>query len=560
MYATIFKILGLAVCLAMLAPVQAAEVNLHGVQFPEKQPVKLAFGATPIAPQARVSGEVVFRNGQARIELSYDAMKPAILFGGDVTCFVVWAVTRDGQAENLGELLTRKRGGKVSFSTGKKNFAIMVTAESYYLVSQPSELVVFRNTPHSVDTADSKAFIFERLAPAPRHSMDAIAHILWDSKVPLDLLQARKAYELATRHEAEKHARQIYNEAGAALKGANALEGSPRSRELLDAARRAVALSNEALNVTMHRIEALEVERRLAERRAETAALEQRAAEAEAAAQAAQRMADDARRLAEEVRAEKERTMAETAALRAEKSTLESVMASLRQEKVVLQGEADRLTVEKVEMERESARLISEKNGLEAESQRLLSDKTALQAEAQRLREEKLTQEQVSRRLESEKAALEEQSRRLKGERDELSGRLQNALSHVADTQQSARGFVINLPDILFDLNEASLKPEAQLVLAKLAGILLIMPNQGATIEGHTDSTGSAEYNLDLSQRRATAVKHFLQLQGLGPARLHAVGFGMEQPVADNSSADGRKRNRRVEIVISETGEEVASN
>ena len=81
--------------------------------------------------------------------------------------------------------------------------------------------------------------------------------------------------------------------------------------------------------------------------------------------------------------------------------------------------------------------------------------------------------------------------------------------------------------------------------------ILLIMPDQGVLIEGHTDSTGNAEYNLDLSQRRANSVLEFLHSEGLKPRRLEAVGLGMQRPVADNHSAEGRKRNRRVEIVIS---------
>lgn len=513
MQARFLKSLCLVGILAMaLAPAGAAAVKLHGVQFPEKRPVELSFTATQIAPAARVTAEVTYRNGQARIEMVFADMKPAILFGGDVTCFVVWAVTRDGQVENLGELLTRKQSGKLTFSTGKKNFALMVTAESFFLAAQPSELVAFYNWPSATDGAESSPFTFDDFVSAPRHSMDAIGHIKWDSKVPIELLQARKAYELAGRHDAEQHANRVYIEAGAMLKSANETASSaPKSRELLDYSRRAVALSTEALNISLHRIEALELERQIAERRAETEALERRAAEAEAAEA-------DARRLAEEVRAEKERTMAETAALRAEKTQLESAMVMLNQEKTDLQDESVRLTREKAE--------------LQAAAETLRSERTVLETEAQRLQRE----------------------------RDELKGRLQNALSHVAETQDSVRGFVVNLPDILFDVNEATLKPEAQVVLAKLAGILLIMPDQRATIEGHTDSTGSAEYNLDLSERRANAVRHFLRSQGLDPGRLQAVGYGMQQPVADNSTPDGRGRNRRVEIVINETGGAVSSN
>jgi len=122
----------------------------------------------------------------------------------------------------------------------------------------------------------------------------------------------------------------------------------------------------------------------------------------------------------------------------------------------------------------------------------------------------------------------------------------------VADTQSSARGFVVNLPDILFDLNEATLKPEARVVIAKLSGILLIMPELNLRIEGHTDATGSEEHNQALSERRATSVKDFLTEQGLAAGRIVAVGYGETRPVADNESAEGRKKNRRVEIVISQ--------
>jgi hypothetical protein len=152
----LLKTLTALVCLAVIAPaVKALPVELHNVQFPEKRQVDLSFRATQIAPAARIVAEVTYRQGQARIEMTYDAIKPAILFGGDVTCFVVWAVTRDGQTENLGELVTRKSSGKLTFSTGKKAFALLVTAESFYLVSQPSELVSYRNAPSSLVNTDS---------------------------------------------------------------------------------------------------------------------------------------------------------------------------------------------------------------------------------------------------------------------------------------------------------------------------------------------------------------------------------------------------------------------
>jgi outer membrane protein OmpA-like peptidoglycan-associated protein len=512
MHGNSLKTLSILTCLtAALFATPTPAIPLQGMEFPEKRPVRLGFTATPIAPRAQLEAEVYYHDGQARIELDFDDMKPAILFGGDVTCYVVWAVTRDGQTENLGELVTRKRYGKMTFSTGKKTFALLVTAESYYLVGRPSELVIFHNEANVMDGGRSAPFSYDDFVEAPRHSMDGIAHIIWDSKVPLELLQARKAYELAQRADAATHASQVFKEAGNAMRGANVTATSaPKSRELVDLSRRAVALSNEALNISMHRRESIELERQIAKRRAETKELERRAFKAEAAAEAARRMTDEAR-------AEQERTRAETAALESEKTRLESAMAALSREKTELLGDSERLGLEKAT--------------LEEEARRLQDESTRLAAEAERQRQA----------------------------REELNGRLQAALSHVAETQESVRGLVINLPDILFDLDEATLKTEAQLVLAKLTGILLILPDQAVTIEGHTDSTGSAGYNLDLSERRANAVRFFLQSQGLDAPRLNAVGYGMQRPVADNSTVEGRKRNRRVEIVISETAETLAS-
>jgi outer membrane protein OmpA-like peptidoglycan-associated protein len=500
-------------------PARAASMELHSFSFPERRPVYVQMMPRTGAPNAVIRAEVTYKKGQGRVELSYENLKPAILFGGDVTCYVLWAVSRDGHAENLGELLTRKASGRLTFSTGKKEFALIVTAEAFYLAGAPSDLVMFNNAPRFEEPDPSSPFAFAGFVPAPAHGMSDISRIRWDSKIPLELLQARKAYELAGRHEARTHAPRAYSEAGTALKIADEIaEQAPGKRELRDFARRAVALSNEAISMSMHRIEAIELDEQIEQRRAEMARMEQRAEQAEATAQEAQRVSAEVAREADRIRAEKQRMMDETTALSREKTVLEGVMVEMRQEQVALQNEFHRLRREK----------------------------TALEAEA--------------RGLQQEKVELERASARLKREKSELNGRLQSALSHVAETRNSVNGFVINLPDILFDVGESTLKPEAELVLAKLAGILLITPDQQAVIEGHTDATGTAEFNLDLSQRRSETVRNLLHSQGISQQRLTALGYGMAKPVANNSTADGRKRNRRVEILIHEQNQATASS
>ncbi len=151
-----------------------------------------------------------------------------------------------------------------------------------------------------------------------------------------------------------------------------------------------------------------------------------------------------------------------------------------------------------------------------------------------------------------EQVALVDAVAGLRQDREELASRLDDALSLVADTRSTARGTIVNLPDILFDVNQSTLKPEAKLVIAKLAGILLIMGDLNTRIEGHTDSTGSYGYNMSLSEARASSVRDFLFEQGIKGDRMTVEGYGPDRPIADNTSNEGRAKNRRVEIVIAE--------
>lgn len=104
--------------------------------------------------------------------------------------------------------------------------------------------------------------------------------------------------------------------------------------------------------------------------------------------------------------------------------------------------------------------------------------------------------------------------------------------------------------NITFDTNRADVKPQFQAVLGQLAQSIRQYPGTVVQVEGHTDSTGSAAYNQTLSENRAASVRSHLVQQGVNPARLIAVGYGMTRPIADNSTAAGRAQNRRVEILI----------
>ena len=137
-------------------------------------------------------------------------------------------------------------------------------------------------------------------------------------------------------------------------------------------------------------------------------------------------------------------------------------------------------------------------------------------------------------------AASQAESVELKRQLDEL------------HAQVTERGIVLTLGDVLFATGRADLKPEATNNLLALITFLNSYPNRTAAIEGYTDSVGSDDANLLLSERRAESVRSYLTGKGIGAARLSASGKGEMQPVADNESVTGRERNRRVEVIISE--------
>jgi len=531
--------------LAISSVASAADVTLHQVTFPERKTIDVEFTRTAHAPTAVLKAEVKIREGQAEIELKFERMKPAILFGGDVTSYVLWAITRDGTIENLGELWVREDEEKIEYSTGLKNFALMVTGEPYPLVSKPSELVLFTSSASSDKNTVSTPFLFSGFTPMPDVGYDSIANVSWDSSQPLDVMQAEKAYELAQREGALEYTPQLMKDALSALATARRYSRGGKSKQLIDYSRRSVSASGEAIQLTVRRKEREAIEAEIEQRRKEMEAIKARAeaAEQDAAAAAEQaKVAQEQLTLAQQQKAAADQAIAQTqsvlAQLAADKQSLEQQMSGLKLEQERLQAEKNTLVGEKNALMTEKASLVAEKDSLAAEKATLMAEKT------------KLEQQQAS--LQGSVTELTERAEKLKQEREQLQSRLEGALSQVAETRESARGFIVNLPDILFDLNEATLKNEAKIVIAKLSGILLIMPELNLRVEGHTDSTGSDEYNQGLSERRAVSVRDFLSAQGVSITRMVAVGYGEHRPVASNDTKEGRQKNRRVELIISQ--------
>jgi outer membrane protein OmpA-like peptidoglycan-associated protein len=198
----------------------------------------------------------------------------------------------------------------------------------------------------------------------------------------------------------------------------------------------------------------------------------------------------------------------------------------------------------------EQERLRSEDARLLAERERMMGHEARMQAERERMmgHEARLQAEQDRRAAELARMDAE----RARAEAMEARRSLTQMQVTLAELQarQTERGLVLTIGDVLFETDRADLKPGAARQLDKLATALRENPDFTVAIEGHTDSTGAHGYNMQLSERRAEAVRRYLASNGVDPQRLHSTGFGPDQPVASNSHAAGRQQNRRVEVVI----------
>lgn len=138
------------------------------------------------------------------------------------------------------------------------------------------------------------------------------------------------------------------------------------------------------------------------------------------------------------------------------------------------------------------------------------------------------------------------------GEKREENQKFKEMQSPQIQVNSDSRGTVISVSDILFETNSAALTPDLSASLTRFAKILLQSTNDRVMIEGHTDNRGSEAYNQTLSEQRAQSVMRFLTEQGVAPDHMSAAGYGMSRPVGDNETAEGQKRNRRVDLVVQE--------
>ncbi len=540
-----------AVVLAAL-PALAADLPLSVVQYPERSGVDLKMAATARVAPASAEASVKFKDGQADVEVEYKSLPPAILFAGNVTSYVVWAVSRDGNAENLGELIVKDSSGDGRYRTGQKEFGLIVTAERYPLVPRPSELVCFTSIAPPPKKAKSTPITFSGFGPAPSVGNPQVGGMSYSGSLPVDVAQAQRVLDEARQMGAEKYAPDSIRDAGITLAQATNSYNSGNKKVGRDYARRSLSLSSTAIRDTEKNLAAEAAAAAAARRAAEMQSLEQQKAAAQAQAADAEKQTLAAREAAVAAREQAAAAQAELARAQQQATAAQQQMTLLQQQAAAAQQDAaaaqQRATAAGLSAEAaEAARRDADDARRKAEE--LSAQATAARTEAERTTAEVAT---VAATLEKKNAQLQTENERLTRERNDLAGQLDGALSSVAQITKTARGVVVNLPDILFDVNKATLKQNTQVALAKLAGIVQVFPKINLRIEGYTDSTGSDELNMRLSKDRADAVMSFLQKEGVASSRMTAAAYGPKFPVADNATVEGRAKNRRVEIVLAE--------
>jgi outer membrane protein OmpA-like peptidoglycan-associated protein len=483
---------------------------------------KIDFEGTELMAGAKGEAKVDSHRGAMEIKVEFSNMQKPTTFGGEYLTYVMWAISPEGRPVNLGEVLIGNNDrSKLDVTTDLQAFAMIVTAEPYYAVRRPSNVVVMENairpdTVGATEVVDAKYELIDRGGYIPTgYKFDPV---ILNSKLPLEFFEARNALRIAQSAGAENYATSSYANAAGQMKQADdmAIRHSVDKKRLSSTSRLVVQTAEDAREIAVKHIDE----------------------EREAAGRTA-----DANRVAS-ANAGKRSAEAETAeAVRAQ----ETAEGKTRD----AQDSARNAAAGQAQAERDNAAAQQQKMDAQADSDRnraSAADANQATADAQQHQRDAETESARSRLA---AANSDQQLQQAVRDREELRARLLVQFNAILETRDTARGLVVNMSDVLFDSAKFTLRPGAREKLAKISGIVLAYPTLALSIEGNTDSVGGDAYNQTLSENRAGSVRDYLGKQGIPAASMTARGFGKTQPVASNDTAEGRQQNRRVELVVS---------
>jgi len=462
---------------------------------------KINFQGTDLMPAAAGEAKVESKRGALEIEAEFSGLDRPTSFGNEYLTYVLWAISPEGRPVNIGEvLLGDNRRSKLDVTTDLQAFALIVTAEPYYAVRRPSNLVVLENairsdTVGATEAVDAKYELIDRGGYIPTgYKFDPV---VLNAKLPLEFFEARNAVRIAQSAGAERYAATSYEKAIRLMNEADerASRNHENKKSLIAMSREVVQTAEDAREISVKHID---------EERAE---IERGAAAGREASAEARANGESERRV------------------NAEAVTADAV----RQ-----RNEADRKNLD-------AQAAVQQAAGAQADAERARNDAQQGQQAA----------EADSERNRAAAASSDAQLQQAVRDREELRGRLLRQFNLILETRDTARGLVVNMSDVLFDSGKYTLRPLAREKLAKISGIVLAYQSLRLAVEGNTDSVGTEAFNQQLSEQRAEGVRSFLTQQGVPESSTSATGFGKTQPIASNNTPEGRQQNRRVELIVS---------
>jgi outer membrane protein OmpA-like peptidoglycan-associated protein len=482
---------------------------------PRRGDTKVDFTGTALMPQAVGEAKVSGEQGYMNVEAKFDKFAAASSFGSEYLTYVLWAVTPEGRATNLGEIQINGDDAEIKVTTELQAFGLIVTAEPYFAVTQPSDVVVMENvvragTEGRVEVIQAKYELLRRGSYLMNQDAARLKRKPLEPGSPLDLAQARNAVELARLAGADRFAEDTFNKAAGLLATAEtAREKRQGGNAVMMPARQAAQTAEDARLIGLQRQE----ESYVAEERARALGREQKALD-----------------------------LAQAEAARSRQADLDAQAARTARDLAERQAQTDA-----------AARATAELNARTASAGQATAERAVADAEAARAAAEAARAQAVAAQQAAEAQTRQAQGAAAQSEQDKtvLREQLRTQLNVILDTRETARGLVVNLSDVLFDTASSSLKAGAREKLARLSGILVSHDGLELAVEGHTDSVGTDAYNQGLSERRAESVRAYLVDQKFAAGSVGATGFGEGQPVATNDTASGRQQNRRVELVVS---------
>ncbi len=449
------------------------------------------FAGTVLMPAADGNAKVRSKRGTMEVEAEFGNLQSPTTFGGEYLTYVLWAISPEGRPVNLGEVLVGSNDrSKLTATTDLQSFALIVTAEPYYAVHQPSNVVVLENvvradTKGTSEAVNAKYELLERGGYLPSgYKFDPV---VLNSNLPLEFFEARNALRIAQSEGAETYATTSYQHAAELMKSVDEFATSKHieKKQLIAAAREEVQTAEDSREIAVKKIDA---ERQSNELQASNDAKVR-----------AQVQADEAARLQRQAQSDA--------------ATAQANAATAQANEVNAQADTAKAQADMAANQAASAAAVN-----------------AAQADADKAR-------LAAQQADTDKATMRAQ--------------LSEQLNKVLETRDSARGLIVNMSGVLFDTGQSSLKPGAREKLAKVAGILIAYPGLTIKVGGYTDSVGGDDMNQKLSENRAGSVRDYLVKEGVETNSVTAEGFGNSMPVASNDNASGRQENRRVELVVS---------